>query len=113
MLFSINLLRRALKDRSVGDKNRKKEKYSNKYSELDSLDAGMGFGFVTGFLIISVLFLVLELLVLFYSIGIAINCTKPGPERIVHIVLAIMFTSPYALLSVLLNPCAKTYLTSF
>ena len=113
MLFSVTFLRRVMKDRSISTKTRKKEEYSNRYSQLDSLDAGMGLGFSTGFLIISVLFLILELLLLFYSIGIVLQCTKPGPERIVHMVLAIMFTAPYALFSVLLNPCAKKYLTSF
>jgi hypothetical protein len=113
MLFSINFLRRSLKDRKKAIERKKKEKYSHNYSRIGSLNAGMSFGFATGMMIISVVFLILELLLLFYSIGIVLRCTKRGPERIVHMVLAIIFTVPYALFSVLLNPCAKEYLHSF
>jgi hypothetical protein len=102
MIISISLLKKALHDRSKA-----KKQLSEGYTMLESTNAGMSLGFATGFLIIASVFLMLELLVLFYSIGIAMSCTKPGPERIVQVTLAITFTYPYALLNTLFIPCAK------
>jgi len=59
------------------------------------------------FLIIGVLFLALELLLLWFSIKMAISCSKPGGERICHIVLAIMFTMPYCLIMMIFSDCGK------
>jgi hypothetical protein len=102
MIISTSLLKKALKDRANSTKRQ-----SEGYTMLESTNAGMSLGFATGFLIIATMFVMLELLVLFYSIGIAISCTKPGPERIINIVLAISFTLPYALLNLIFVPCAK------
>jgi hypothetical protein len=107
MIISTSLLKKALNDRVKA-----KKRQSEGYTMLESTNAGMSLGFATGFLIIATVFLMLELLVLFYSIGMAMNCTKPGPERIVHVTLAIAFTFPYALLNALFIPCAKKTLTS-
>lgn len=103
MLFTSSLLFKAIKNRENYMKLTGKEGYS----PSDSIDAGMSLGFVTGFLIIAIVFFMLELLVMFYCIRIALVCTSPGPERIVNMVLAIMFTFPYALLNIVFVPCAK------
>jgi hypothetical protein len=107
MIISTSLVKKALNDRS-----RAKKRQSEGYTMLESTNAGMSLGFATGFLIVATVFLMLELLVLFYMIGIVMRCTKPGPERIVHMVLAIAFTFPYALLNALFVPCAKKALTT-
>lgn len=107
MIVSSSVFNNALKAR-VNALKRKKEGFS----ALDSTNDGMSLGFATGFLIIAIVFVMLELLVLFYAITMAINCTKAGPERIVHVVLAIVFTFPYVLLSMFFSPCAKKTLTT-
>ena len=91
------------------DAENKRERFRhNRHQDFD----GMGLGFATFFLAISVLFLVLELLLLFYSINIAYKCSQPGPERIMHVTLAVFFTVPYALLTIFFNKCAVTNLQS-
>ena len=96
MFFSACLLQNCVKDK---DKNM----YSNSDSTL--------FKGLT--IVFALVVLMIELLLLFYSVGIALRCTKPGTERFVHIVLVIMFPFPYELVSVIANPCAKEYLNSF
>jgi len=106
MIISTHLLNKAIKDRHDA-----KRRQSEGYNTLDSVNAGMSLGFATGFLIIAVVFVVLELLVLFYAITIAYNCSQ-GHERVVHVVLAIVFTFPYVLLMLLFNKCGPTTLAS-
>lgn len=107
MIVSSTILNNALKARAKA-LNQKKERYS----ALNSARDGISLGFSTAFLIIAIVFVILELLVLFYAITIAVNCTKPGAERIVHIVLAIVFTFPYILPSLFFSVCAKKTLTN-
>ena len=101
MIISTTLLQKALKDRADAKKSQ-----TEGYTLLESTNAGMGLGFSTGFLIIAVVFVMLELLVLFYCINIAYTCFT-GPERIINLVLAITFTLPYALVTTVFVPCAK------
>jgi len=58
-------------------------------------------------LVIAIIFVALEFLLLFFAINIALTCTQGGAERIVHVVLAILFTVPYMLLSIFFSDCAK------
>ena len=97
MFFSACLLQNCVKDKDV------KNMYPNSNSTV--------FKGLT--IVFALVVLMIELLLLFYSVGIALRCTKPGTERFVHIVLVIMFPFPYALVSVIANPCAKKYLNSF
>ena len=62
-------------------------------------------------LIVAVIILVIEIAVLYYALDIAINTTKAGAERFIHVVLAVVFTMPYRLYSLLLNPKASAVLT--
>ena len=102
MIISTSLLQKALKDRADS-----KKRQTEGYTLLESTNAGISLGVATGFLIIAIVFLMLELVVLFYSITIAISCTEPGPERIINVVSAITFTFPYAILNLIFVPCAK------
>lgn len=88
------------------------KRQSEGYTMLESTNAGMSLGFATGFLVIAGVFLLLELMVLFYCVGIAYSCSKSIPERIVNIVLAITFTLPYALVNMVFVPCARKTLGS-
>jgi hypothetical protein len=104
MIISTSLLQKALKDRSLA----KKRQYEG-YTMLESTNAGMSLGFATGFLIIAIMFSILELLVLFYAVSIAYNCST-GHARVVHVVLSIVFTFPYILLMILFNKCSTATL---
>jgi hypothetical protein len=63
-------------------------------------------------LVVSFMFFLLELMLLIVAVMMAINCTAPGKERFVHVVLAVFYTAPYLLLMAILNPEAKAYLKS-
>lgn len=78
-----------------------------RYNSGEVVMAGASASFLSFGLVVATIFLVLEILLLFYAISIAIQCTRPGPERIVHVVLAITFTLPYVLLNVMFNKCAQ------
>tara|TARA_Y100000389_G_C17117441_1_gene343767 strand:+ start:252 stop:569 length:318 start_codon:yes stop_codon:yes gene_type:complete len=99
MLFSTTLFKNSL------EKYQQSKKES--YSQGDAINAGVSSAVASSMVVIAVVFIVLELLLLFFAINIALNCTQGGPERIVHILLAIMFTLPYMLISVFFSDCAK------
>lgn len=80
---------------------------AEKYDSGEVIAAGASASFLSFGLVLSTIFLVLEILVLFYAISIALQCSSPGPERIVHIVLAITSPFLYVLLNVMINKCAK------
>ncbi len=89
--------------------NKYKEHFKNKRENFagQAFASGASAGFVTFILVMAIIFFILEILVLFYAIIMAINCSKAGPERVVHIVLAIFFTLPYALIMVIFSACGK------
>jgi NADH:ubiquinone oxidoreductase subunit 3 (subunit A) len=103
MLTSGKLLSDAL------EKYRKKKE---RFSTGDSISAGAVSAIDTGLLVFAIIFFVMEIILIFYAIIIAFTCTEPGPERIVHVVLAVFFTIPYVLLMVIFNKCATKTLKS-
>lgn len=105
MIISTSLLKNAI------DKYSTIKKREN-YNDLDAANQGATAAFNAFLVIIALIFFILELILLFFAILIALNCTKAGAERIVHIVLAVIFTLPYMLLNVLFNSCAKNTLIS-
>lgn len=78
----------------------------------DSISSGALCAFHTAMLIFAVIFFVMEIILIFYAIFIAIRCTQGGPERIVHVFLAVFFTIPYVLLMAIFNKCAGETLRS-
>ena len=62
---------------------------------------------VNAALVMSIIFFMIELILLFYGINMAIICTDPGPERAVNVSLAVIFTIPYVMFNILFNDCAK------
>jgi NADH:ubiquinone oxidoreductase subunit 3 (subunit A) len=106
MIISTNILKNAI------------EKYSQSrikregYSKMESVSAGVSAAFTSAFLVIAIIFLTLEILVMFYCIVISLRCTEPGPERIIHVILAITFTYPYALVMLVFNKCAPNALNN-
>lgn len=61
-------------------------------------------------LIFALVFFVLEVLVLVYAIVIALRCGKSGPEKVVHLILALTFTLPYMLIMSVFSPCGQKVL---
>lgn len=80
------------------------------YSTSSVAGAGASAAFTSFSLVVAVIFFILELILLFYGVGMALQCTAPGAERIVNIVLLVVFTIPYVLLNTLFNQCAKNSL---
>ena len=91
---------------------RNKEKFSNKKTKfsINSFELGSELAYSYYIYIVSIIFFVMELIVLYYAISIAFNCTKGGPERIVNFILACFFTVPYVMLNILFNKCSKSLL---
>ena len=116
MLISTAFLAKAAK--TYNDTKKRQQKIREKYKELygngvsvgQSIGRGINTGFELFILMIAIVFFLLELVVLFYSILLAMACTKSGAERVVHVTLSIMFTFPYALISIFFSPCAKSVL---
>jgi hypothetical protein len=100
MIISSTLLKNSL------DTYNKNKKVRENYGLVDAITNTFSVFVDTIVLIISILFFILELLVMIYAVVIAINCTSSGPERITHLVLAVTFTLPYMLLNSLFNKCA-------
>jgi|UniRef100_A0A6C0J2B5 hypothetical protein len=83
-----------------------------KYSSLSSAKAGGALAADTFLTIVGIIFLVLELILMFYNISIVLKCTKPGAERMVHMVLAIIIPIPYIFGNILFKKCATDILQS-
>lgn len=118
MLISLSFLKNSY---NQFKKNREKNKHSihnsgkfirEGYNLGETSVAGISASIDIFILAFACLFFILELFLLFYSISLAIKCTKPGPQRIMHITLAITFTLPYALISVFFNKCAQDTLVN-
>ena len=91
-------------------KNEEKQKESNLEKKCNSFDKGFSRAFDTFTLVISVIFFIFELILLYFAVFIAINCSTSTEEKIINFVLAITFTIPYVFFSILFNPCAKNYI---
>lgn len=89
------------------EKHFKNNNLRENYSLAQSSGAGISAAFDSFLLVIAIIFFILEFLLLFYSISLALKCTSPGPERILHLTLAITFTLPYALFSAFFSKCSQ------
>ena len=109
MLISSTLLKNSLENYNrIQKKNKVSEgTQENYFSDGEAVGAGTSAAFVSFSLVVSFVFFVLELVLLFYAINMALVCTEGGPERIVNIVLAVIFTLPYVMSNILFNDCAK------
>lgn len=57
--------------------------------------------------IVSLVFLVVEFILLFSAVSIALHCGDSMIEKAVHLVFAVFFTFPYTFIMILFIPCAK------
>ena len=70
-----------------------KENFSSTYEETQYDQSA----FV--FYVVALSFLILEIALMYYAIMIAISNSRPGINRFVHVVLAILVTIPYLLIN--------------
>ena len=61
-------------------------------------------------IVVAIVILVIEVALLYFALDIAVNTTQSGAERFVHIALAIIFTLPYLLFSVMMSTKAQNIL---
>lgn len=71
-----------------------------------SLDPSIKKRTFSQFLFAAVIF-VIELVILFYAVNIAVECNKSNVAKFIHITLAVFFTLPYLIGMMLLSPCAS------
>ena len=88
----------------------RKSKRKERYSALSSTKNASKTAVSGVYLAVALIFFVIELVVLYYAITIALSCSQKGPERVVNVILAALFPFPYVMLNLLLNNCAKTTL---
>ena len=114
MIISLNILKNSF-DKYNNSKKNQIEKYDkskkhHNHPQQNSVNSGFASSFYVFLLIIAFIFFFFELILLYFAVFIAINCSKSREERIVNFVLAVLFTIPYVLFNILFNPCAKDYL---
>lgn len=102
MLVSSTILKNSIANCNKVQKNREN------YTDDDDNDGEYNSPFLVNVaLVMSIIFFLIELILLFYGINMAIICTDPGPERAVNVSLAVIFTIPYVMFNILFNDCAK------
>jgi hypothetical protein len=72
---------------------------AKKLSAMEGAETGILFVIY----MIAVAFFILELLLVFYAVTIAMKSSTPGMNRIAHVSLAVFFTFPYLLFNLVLN----------
>lgn len=108
MLLSSTFFKNAY-DRYQKHKKESKEGFNG----LESASAGTSLALDLFLLIISFIFLTIEILMIYYAITIAIKCTKSGTgERVAAVSLAIFFTFPFMLITFFFNKCGQDTLRS-
>ena len=106
MLISTTFLKNSLENYNIA----KNKEYYN--SSRKAIKSGLSASFYTFILVISFIFFIMELFMLYFAISIAIYCSTSNQERVVNFVLATIFTAPYVLLKMLFEPCTKSYLAN-
>jgi len=106
MLISLSVLTSAMEKYEKKKKKIMRENEAYSRQNMSPGGAGMSLGLLSGFMMVAILFFVLELILVFYAVMIALRCTTGGAERMIHLVLAIIFTLPYMLINLVFNRCA-------
>lgn len=88
----------------------RKAKRRERYSSVAAAKAGASSAISLFWLTLAIIFFIMELIVLYYAVAISFSCSQKGPERVVNIVLAVLFPFPYIMLNILFNECAKSRL---
>jgi hypothetical protein len=102
MIYSISNLQNSIEKYNMSKKT--KENYD--CNSMDNTKTCFSDIFDLLMVVLSTLLCIFELLAVYYALVIAVKCTVEGPERIVHLVLAITIPLPYLLMSMFWNKCA-------
>ncbi len=73
---------------------------------LDASD-GLSDGMLFLMYVFALSFLLIDIMVLFFAVNIALKCSKPGIQRVAHVAMALFFTFPYVLVSLFFSPCVE------
>lgn len=92
MLFSLALVK-VSQDRYKSVK----EKFTENAPATEQVQQEMSLSF--GFYVFALMVLAIEITLLYYAITIAVNNSRPGINRAVHIILAVLITIPYLLIN--------------
>jgi heme/copper-type cytochrome/quinol oxidase subunit 2 len=84
--------------------------YYNKNHKKESYDATCGGSPSLLLLIVAVIFLIIEICMLYFAIKVALASGKSPETTFVHVILALTLTLPYLLLSLTFNPAARAAL---
>ncbi len=95
------------------DVQKKREVSTESFSQDDAerekmrieLMEGAQNGLVFVIYMISLAFLIMELLLMFYALKLSLKCSKPGLNRVAHVSMAFFFTFPYILMSLFFSSC--------
>ena len=112
MFISYSNLKNSIEKYKENTKREEKLDKVENYENCHSFENGFTRAFDTFVLVLSIIFFIFELILLYFAIFIAINCSKSREEKIINFVLAITFTIPYVFFSILFNPCAKNYISN-
>ena len=81
-----------------------------KKNQKENYEGSCGGGSSIMMLIVAVVFLVVEIAMLYFAIKVALASGKSSATTFVNVVLALTMTLPYLLLSLLFNPDARAAL---
>lgn len=105
MLFSTTILKNSI-ERYKNSKEYFTQNDDNDKNKKTQL-TGFELAFAIFLLIISIIFLILELILLYFAVSIAMKCSNTKAERIVNFIMAVTFTLPYVLIKTTFDPCSK------
>ena len=88
----------------------KKIHQNNNYLKKSKDHNDLSLSFYKFILVLAIIFFIMELVLLYFAILIAINCAESDKERVLNFIMATMFTSPFILTKIVFDPCTKSYL---
>ena len=92
--------------KNLKEKEEQREGFADdsRREKMDMID-GMQHGLIFTVYMISVAFLIMEIMLMLYSLKLALRCSKPGMNRVAHVTMAFFFTFPYVLMSLFFSDC--------
>lgn len=84
--------------------------YYTKNHKRESYDATCGGSPSLLLLTVSIIFLIIEICMLYFAIKVALASGKSRETTFVHVILALTLTLPYLLISLIFNPDARAAL---
>ncbi len=99
-----NKLQQAKSELQAKQKNVEGFQDAKEDRKVDMME-GAQYGLIFVVYMISVALLIMEIMLMVYSLQLAIRCSKPGMNRVAHVSMAFFFTFPYVLMSLFFSKC--------